>query len=82
LDGRNWYAYVENNPNRYADPTGLQAVDSVNASIKSAIVRGVTDPINSINFLSQLLATGVLSSGTQQRIQEAIRAIHHNSLLR
>jgi RHS repeat-associated protein len=32
-DGRNWYAYAEGNPARFADPDGLQTLDTVTSSL-------------------------------------------------
>lgn len=62
------YAYGANNPLKFIDRLGL-ALDSIDAGIESAIVRGDTQA------LTNLIESGALSPAQEAAAQQGIRAI-------
>jgi RHS repeat-associated protein len=73
-DGRNWYAYCENNPVAYIDADGLQ-IDSVTGTIRQALAKAVTNPAEALEMLEGLIETGGLAEKQVRAIQVAQRAI-------
>ena len=51
--GINLYAYCDDSPLERVDPSGLQAIDSTNATAQQAIARAATDPAGSIKYLTE-----------------------------
>ena len=87
--GPNLYAYCEDSPLENVDPSGLQAIDSTNATAQQAIARAATDPAGSIKYLTEsavehssaagrAIFRGALRTIFKSRLATSARGIGHS----